>query len=283
MATAAIRRPEGLKVTYRRVKFPFEDQGFARYWHGGSAFRSLFWSQLSTAFEPGEQFFIDSARALKEKVNDPALLEEIAEFCRQEGHHTAQHLKFDRINAELGLDVEGCRKRFARVLDRARGNLDPMGMLAATVALEHFTACFADMFFERPHLAEGADPNVVALWAWHAVEEAEHKATCYDIYNQLGGSYLRRVAIMIGSWFLIVWVSLLNTAVLLWKDKKLFSRDTLRGIAYLFGARGLLTGLVPAFFAYLRPRFHPWKTDNSHHIRAWEQSNAQYIVARKPG
>lgn len=279
MGTTAIRRPQGLKVTYRRMQFPFE-QGFARYWHGGSPFRSLFWSQLSAAFAPGEQFFIDSARALKGEIEDPALLEEIAEFCRQEGHHTAQHLKFDRINQEMGIDIAGCRRRYARVLDRARARLDPMEMLAATTALEHFTACFADMFFERPHLGAGADPNVTALWAWHAAEEAEHKATCYDIYQQLRGGYFSRVTIMLGSWFLILSVALLNTAILLWKDKRLFSRDTLGGIAYLFGRKGLITGLTPAFFAYFHPRFHPWKTDNSQRIRQWEADNAHYVVQR---
>ena len=38
------------------MRFDFEARGFPRYWHGGSAFKSLFWTQLSTAFEPGEKF-----------------------------------------------------------------------------------------------------------------------------------------------------------------------------------------------------------------------------------
>jgi hypothetical protein len=63
----ALRRPEGVKVTYRRMKFDFEE-GFDRYWLAGSPFKSLFWTQLSTAFEPGEKFFIDSARALKGEI-----------------------------------------------------------------------------------------------------------------------------------------------------------------------------------------------------------------------
>jgi predicted metal-dependent hydrolase len=281
MTAVAIRRPHGLKVTYRRMQFPFE-RGFDRYWHGGSAFRSLFWSQMSAAFEPGEQFFIDSARALKGQVQDPALLEEIAEFCRQEGHHTAQHLKFDRMNAAHGIDIDGCRRRYAFVLDRARKRLDPMEMLAATTALEHFTAGFAHMFFENPRCSAGADPNVVALWAWHAAEEAEHKATCFDIYKQLGGGYFERVTTMIGSWFLILAVALLNTTILLKKDGKLFTLDTLRGLGYLFGRNGLVTGLLPSFFAYFRPRFHPWQENNAHRIREWEAGNQQYVVQRKP-
>src|SRR4051812_28969867 len=131
MPASAVRRPDGIRVTYRRMKFDFED-GFERYWHGGSPFKSLFWTQLSTAFEPGEKFFIDSARALKSQVDDPVLLEEVAEFCKQEGHHTAQHLKFDRVNAQMGIDTEICRNRYARLLDRVRAHLDPMEMLAVT-------------------------------------------------------------------------------------------------------------------------------------------------------
>lgn len=273
------RRPEGVQVTYRRMKFDFEDQGFERYWHGGSPFRSLFWSQLSTAFDPGEKFFIDSARAMRTQIQDPALLEELQAFCRQEGHHTAQHIKFDRMNAALGVDVDMCQRRYKRILDHARKNLEPMEMLAATSALEHFTACFADQFFKNPELSRGADPKVLALWAWHAAEESEHRATCYDIYKVTGGTYGHRVATLIGSWALILYAAMLNTLILLKRDGKLFTLDTLKGIAYLFGRKGLVTGLLPAFFDYLKPRFHPWKGIDGQAIAKWQAENRRYVQA----
>lgn len=271
------RRPEGVKVTFRRMRFPFEDAGFDRYWHGGSPFKSFFWTQLSTAFDAGEKFFIDSARALRSEIRDPRLLEELAEFCKQEGHHTYQHLKFDRMNGELGIDVAGCAARYKRALDRARDRLDPLGMLAATVALEHFTAGFAELFFEHPELSEGADPNVVALWSWHAAEEAEHKATCYDIYKAANGGYLRRVIIMPGAWAMILGIALWNTLVLLKKDGRLLTRDTWRGLGYLFGRRGVITQLGPSFLAFFKPRFHPWKQDNSRAIAEWQAKNAHLM------
>jgi predicted metal-dependent hydrolase len=273
----SFRRPEGVRVTYRRMKFKFEDTGFDRYWHGGSPFRSLFWSQLSTAFEPGEKFFIDSARALRGVLEDPQLVEELQEFCRQEGHHTAQHIKFDRMNAALGVDVDRCRKRYALLLQSARDHLDPIGMLGITVALEHFTACFADQFFAQPELSAGADPNVTALWAWHAAEESEHRATCFDIFRAAGGNYPRRVMALMSSWTFILALSLINTAELLHRDGKLFTRDTLSGLGYLFGRRGVVTGLVPAFFAFLSPRFHPWKGVDASTIARWRAENSQYI------
>lgn len=273
---ATLRRPAGVKVTYRRMKFQFEE-GFERYWADASPFKSLFWTQLSTSFEPGEKFFIDSARALKDHVADPALLAEIAEFCRQEGHHTAQHVKFDRVNEAMGIDVAGCRRRYAWILKRARKQLNPMQMLAATCALEHFTASFADQYFANPELFRGADPKVEALWAWHAVEEAEHRATCYDIYRQLGGGYLDRVRMLVGSWTLILSCAVLNTLILLKRDGKLFTRDTLKGFWYLFGFGGLVTRLLPTFLGYFRPNFHPWKGVDTAYIARWEASNRQYV------
>ncbi len=279
---STFRRPEGVKVTLRRMRFPFEEVGFDRYWHSGSAFKSLFWSQLSTAFDAGEKFFIDSARALRGTVKDPALLEELSEFCKQEGHHTFQHLKFDRMNQAHGIDVVGCERRYSFALDRARRKLDPLGMLAATVALEHFTAGFAELFFDRPEISKGADPNVTALWSWHAAEEAEHKATCYDIYQAAQGGYLRRVVVMPGAWAMILGISIINTFVLLKKDKQLFTRDTLSGLNYLFGRRGIVVGLLPTFFEFFKPRFHPWKQDNSKQIAEW-QANNTHLLDRSRG
>jgi predicted metal-dependent hydrolase len=275
----ALRRPPGVQVTYRRMHFEFEDAPFPRYWHGGSAFKSLFWTQLSTAFGPGEQFFIDSARALRSRIESPELREELAEFCRQEGHHTAQHLKFDRANEQLGIDVGSCRRRFERLLERARRRSGPLEMLAITAALEHFTAGFADQYFARPEISAGSDPKVHALWAWHAAEEAEHRATCYDIYREVGGSYPLRVATLFGSWSLILWASLQNTLKLLHDDGELWSRDSLAGLAYLFGPRGVVTGLLPAFFAYFDPNFHPWQAADGGVIARWQAENRRYIVA----
>jgi len=54
--------------------------------------------------------------------------------------------------------------------------------LAATMALEHFTAMMAHEFLARPEHFAGADAQVAALWRWHAIEEIEHKAVAYDTW-----------------------------------------------------------------------------------------------------
>lgn len=283
-ASSARPRPEGLDLSFRKMRFDFED-GFDRYWHGGSPFKSLFWSQLSTAFQPGEKFFVDSARALEHAVEDPELLAEMRVFAQQEGHHTAQHLKFDKMNEALGVDVATCRARYARWLGLGRRHYGPMGMLGVTCALEHFTSGFADLWYARPDMSEGADPKVAALWSWHAAEEAEHRGTCFDIYVAAGGDYLTRVRTLLTSWTLILAISMVNTFSLLRQERALFTWDTARGLWYLFGWRGHLMALVPVFLRYLVPGFHPWKDEvqmDPEAIRAWQEANHRYIVKLGP-
>jgi uncharacterized protein len=276
--TAATARPDHVKVTYRRMRFDFENAGFEKYWHDGSPFISLFWDALSTAFPPGEKFFIDSARALRLLVDDPKLLDEVAEFCRQEGHHTFQHIKFNRMVGKQGYDVDGCEARFAKVLDKVREKADPLDMLSITMALEHFTAGFAQQYLSNPALTKGADPNVVALFAWHAAEEAEHKATCYDLYQKLGGGYFRRVAVMPFAWGILLYLSLRNTYALMKQEGEHRNlKEFARGASYLLGRKGLVTRMLPAFFAYFRPSYHPWVDDDSKLIEQWQAGNRRYI------
>jgi predicted metal-dependent hydrolase len=276
-----LNRPESLTVTARKVDFDFERAGFDRHWHRGNPIISHFWSSLSQAFGPGEKFFIDSVRALRTEVSDPALLDEMEMFTRQEAHHTLQHRKFNRMVGALGYDVERMEARYARPLAWCRDHLEPMEMLSVTMALEHFTAGFAHHYFQHPDLARGADPNVSALWTWHAAEELEHKATAFDVYERLGGGYFGRVFTLFPAWAIILGVTCVNTLEMTARDRAFRLRHVFEALGYLFAPRkGLVTGLLPAFLAYLRPGFHPWEQDDSADIARWERENRKYVVSR---
>jgi predicted metal-dependent hydrolase len=82
---------------------------------------------------------------------------------------------------------------------------------------------------------------------------------------------------------MILLISIWNTLWLLKRDGKLGARELWSGARYLFGRRGVVTGLMPSFFAFFKPGFHPWKRDDSPDIARWLSANAQYVQSGKGG
>jgi len=55
------------------------------------------------------------------------------------------------------------------------------------------TALMAHGFFSA-NFMQGADPRVRAMYAWHAVEEIEHKAVAYDVLTKVAkANYFTRI------------------------------------------------------------------------------------------
>jgi uncharacterized protein len=113
--------------------------------------------------------------------------------------------------------------------------------------------------------------DVAPLWLWHALEESEHKAVAFDVYCAAGGSYVRRVAIM-----------LLTTAVFfaaqayvhgrLMRTRKILRKPWTwaSGVTRMWIYPGFFTRLAPAYFAYFRPSFHPSDRDTRKLIATWQ-------------
>jgi len=55
--------------------------------------------------------------------------------------------------------------------------------LSATIALEHFTALMGGFMLDHPEVMKGSQEDYERMWQWHAMEEVEHKAVCYDVWE----------------------------------------------------------------------------------------------------
>src|SRR3546814_5030261 len=140
--------------------------------------------------------------------------------------------------------------------------------LAATCALEHFTALLANAILaDSAHLA-GADLEAQRMWRWHAVEEIEHKAVAYDTWLHATRTMprwmrwsLRSIA-MLSAAIRFHWVVFRNTDDLLAQDGKnnLATWRQLR--SYLYVYPGPMRLIARGTIAYLRPGFHPWQHDD---------------------
>jgi len=233
-----------------------------RYWHGGNRAVTLFFNNLSIFFPAGERFFIAAVKAHVGQVEDAHLLEDARAFCAQEGIHSREHIRYNEMLRRQGYPVDAMEQRVERILSRVTRRATVRSRLAATCALEHFTALLAHFLLSDHRLLDGAHPVMAALWRWHAAEENEHKAVAYDVYRATGGGYLERaVAMMIAT--VIFWAKVFEHQVRLMRaDGLLFSGREWYGLfRFLYIEPGGLSGLFWPYLAYYRGLLEAWRAE----------------------
>ena len=274
--------PENLEIRPRHLAFNIEKE-LGELWHGGDAFRTAFFNAMSLQFPEGERQFIEAVRHFRDQIEDPALKEQIRGFIGQEGIHGREHSKYNEALRQRGYDLDFMEKRFTDHMAFVKG-LAPFRQLAGTCAAEHYTAVLAHGILTNPEWLEGASPRMKALWRWHAVEETEHKAVAFDVYQRTIKSVkLRRIAFLLVTYNFFKY-TFLNTCTMLRREGKLWSlRTWLSGLNFLWGKPGVIRKSLPLFLDYLRRDFHPWQHDNRELIEQWQAHYEEdYAFAQKP-
>jgi predicted metal-dependent hydrolase len=256
-------------ITVRRMDFEFDN--LPRYWADGDPFLTHMLNALSATFPEGERMFIESVRAFRDRITDPALQKAVSDFIGQEAMHSREHDAYNSYAEKQGIDIGFIESYMTRRVAFLQGKFPPIRMLALTCALEHFTAILAEQMLASPDFHEKLDPAMRELWLWHAVEENEHKAVAFDVYQAMGGSHALRVrAMLITTYFFITHQIWFQTR-LLKADGKLFDLKMWgRGLYTLWGRPGWFRKLIPAYFAYYRRDFHPWQSDTRALLEKWK-------------
>ena len=269
---SANRQPAGARVGIppRRVMMNL-DKSDAGYWYADSPFLTYFWSAFSVLLPEGEQFFVNAVRHYRDQITDADLKAAISGFIGQEALHTQGHQVLnDFINAKQ-LPAAELESQLKLLLD-AVAKIHPRLNLAITISLEHFTALLGEQLLaETDHHAAVAE-DIRPLWMWHALEETEHKAVAWDVYQQTGGGYALRAGTMALTTVILGGVMAYSTGRLMHADGKLLNmRDNVKGLRALFGRRGRMTRLAPKFLDFFRPSFHPNDHDTTALVAEWRE------------
>jgi len=243
-----------------------------RYWHGGQRAISLYFNNLSMFFPAGERFFIASVKAHAASIHDPELLRDVRAFCGQEGVHSREHARYNRMLDAQGYPAADLERRIEARLRRIAGRISTRHQLAITCALEHFTAIMGETVLADPRILAGADEAMAALWRWHAAEENEHKAVAFDVYESVGGGYFERVWAMLGATFLFWLFVSIQQVRLMRADGCLWSLREWASLAgFLFLTPGPMRHVITKYFPYFKPHFHPWQLGDRQHLMAWRR------------
>lgn len=257
--------PDDLTITVRDLRFGRGSKP-GRWWLNNDPVATAWYNSLSAVFPRGEAFFIDAVKAHREGV-PPHLAEEIRAFIAQEINHTREHVAFNRLAIEAGYDLTEIDRRLEEFLGMTRGR-PPIINLAATMALEHFTAMLAHEFLKSPEHFAGAQGDTAELWRWHAIEEIEHKAVAFDTWVHATRDWSRWKRWKLKSlMMLIITKNFLGHRI--GDMVHLMAQDGITGwkvkwriLAFLFVTPGVLRRIVSAWLSYFLPGFHPWNHDD---------------------
>jgi uncharacterized protein len=261
-------------VPTRRISFEESLQDLPKHYAAdGDLIQSHIAANLSSVFPDGEDFFVRSVRHFRDQITDPELKRQVGGFIGQEAMHGRQHRAFNDRLDELGYPV----KRFERLTKKGLAIrerfLPPASNLAATAALEHFTATLAELVLSSDETRNlfGHD-EVRNLFLWHALEESEHKAVAFDVYKAIGGTERMRVWTMKLLRFGFVVGMTLQVIIAMLGDRATYRpRILLRSLRKVRRSPIMRRELWDQLRDYDRPDFHPDDRDTTELVTYWRE------------
>ncbi|ORV42522.1 metal-dependent hydrolase [Mycolicibacterium doricum] len=255
----------------RRVRFEMPTGTKRQHFVDGDLVMSHFVSTLSATFPEGEDFFIRSVRHFRDQISDPDLKAAVKGFIAQEATHRHQHSLLNQRLQEMGYPTEGIDRHIAKLLNRLEPRFSPEMNLAVTAALEHYTATFAEIILTSEEAqALIGDTEVRPILLWHAVEESEHKAVAFDVFQAIGGSERTRVRGMRFATVLLFLELVLQTTRSMAGDRAAYNPVRLVRSLRAFRHNPLFSpAAIQRFRSYTRPGFHPDDWDSAEILDRW--------------
>jgi predicted metal-dependent hydrolase len=262
-----LKRPKAIGITVRKPQF--NPKAIRRHFFANSPVMSHLLTALSSTFPIGEQFFVHSVRNVREKVTDEKLQAEIAAFIGQEAMHSKAHAEFNDAWRRDDYNLDSFQAWLGR-RDAFIKNAHPKLQLAVTCAFEHFTALLGGYILRHPEVLSTLDDDAIKLWVWHAIEEIEHRAVAFDVYQAVykDDKVRRNVMKSVTTGF---------ASLTFYSASRLFMQDWRKSVPKVtqnaFGVymiAKMLISLIPEYLSYFKADFHPSEIDYTDLVNHWK-------------
>jgi len=262
------------KVPTRRISFEESLQDLPKHFAvDGDLILSHIAASLSSVFPDGEDFFVKSVRHYRDQITDPELKRQVAGFIGQEAMHGREHRALNTRLDELGYPTKRVEKFTKWGLELRTKYAPAKANLAATAALEHFTATLAELVLsDETTRNEFGHPAMRDIFLWHALEESEHKAVAFDVYKAVGGTERMRVWTMNFITFGFIVGMAAQVVISVAMDRETYRRGKLRkSLRNLRQAPFMQPKVWRQLRDYNRPNFHPDDSDTNELVELWRK------------
>lgn len=175
----------------RPLRFPLEaDQPVDVVWSRTKPAFSVFLNALAMHVPHFERYLVVSLRKARELVTDPTLKRDITAIIGQEANHSHNLTAFNQHLRARYPDVAPIDDASVAWFSKHAAEDDMKLRLGFTAGYETFTF-LAGMIILQNHdrWFADADPLMKAVWVWHQVEEIEHGAVAFEVWEHLYGEH----------------------------------------------------------------------------------------------
>lgn len=169
----------------RKLPFRFDDP-VPFQWNRSNPEFGLVANAIGFLVVAFEDVIVSVVRQVLPRIEDPAVVAEANAFLRQEALHSRAHqlhiAALVRRYPGLAETLAHARSRYQRLLDENSLEF----LVAYTAALEAtFPPLFKMILDHRDELLSPGDARVASLFAWHFVEEIEHRSSALILYDAI--------------------------------------------------------------------------------------------------
>ena len=267
-----LNRPKAIGITVRRLNY--NPKAIRRHFFANSPVMSHLLTALSSTFPIGEQFFVHSVRNVRDKVKDEKLQAQIAAFIGQEAMHSKAHAEFNDAWRRDDYQLDNFQAWLAR-RDEFIRTTHPKLQLAITCAFEHFTALLGGYILRHPEVLSTLDEDATKLWVWHAIEEIEHRAVAFDVYQAVYKDTKVRRNIMRSVTTGFASLTFYSATRLFWQDRRKSLPKVSGNLYGIYLISKMMIELIPEYLSYYKEDFHPSEIDYTDIVNHWKAKLAE--------
>jgi uncharacterized protein len=274
------KTPEDVVLKIRRVVFSGKSN-WHRVWIKSDPLASHFGNNISVCLEELEKFVMTAVKRARLQLKNPKLVAQIDVFLQQEQQHNELHHSLNQYLVDQGYvhvtnAVEFYQKRYGHLLESSSLS-DLKQLLRLACQFEHLAATVGRYFLKL--LSQNSvdmDYPTAYLFAYHAVEELEHKGVCFDCFQSLFGESPLSSESSRTEW--LQFTEELKASTVFGVRYFLHADHLQLGTpapsesniqARLWGEDGIIP-LHGDYYRYIEPGFHPWDIDDRALIDAWD-------------
>lgn len=236
-----------------------EGEPIRTWWYKDNILLSLFLNAGSAGIPDAERFVYETVQEAAAQHEFPDLGRAIQNIIHEEMAHSRVHDAYNEYVRATGLDIDGYIEQGRRILAFLKRRCSLKTRLAIASTIEHFTASMAKQVLDVGLLeGEDVDERMDRVWTWHALEEIDHRETVFDVYQAMGGGFVRRVCAALLATGIFLYMQPVGVLSFMRQRGVLWNLRVWRtGLPLLFGRKGVYRHLLIDWLRLFWPTFRP--------------------------